>query len=57
MTNPKYKGFIQAFKLIAKEEGVKGLYGGMATHLLRVTPNSAILFCTYEMVIKLFSKF
>ena len=31
----KYKGFIQTLKLIAKEEGVQGLYGGMGPHLMR----------------------
>ena len=34
------------------EEGARGLYGGLGTHLLRVVPNTAILFFTYEKVAK-----
>jgi solute carrier family 25 protein 33/36 len=41
--NSRYTGFIQCLSLIAKEEGVKGLYGGMGAHLLRVVPNAAIM--------------
>jgi len=52
---PKYTGLAQALKLIFKEEGVAGLYGGMATHLLRVVPNAAIMFWTYEIVVKTLS--
>ena len=32
----RYTGIIQAFRLIAKEEGVAGLYGGLGPHLLKV---------------------
>jgi len=49
----RYTGVIQAFKLIAKEEGRAGLYSGMGAHLLRAVPNAAIMFWTYEFVIKL----
>lgn len=52
---PKYTGLLQAFKLIFKEEGVAGLYGGMTTHLLRVVPNAAIMFWTYEIVVRYLS--
>ena len=31
-----------------------GLYGGLGTHLLRVVPNTAILFFTYEKVSRFF---
>lgn len=48
----KYTGIIQALRLIAKEEGMAGLYGGMTAHLLRVVPNAAIMFWTYEFIIK-----
>jgi hypothetical protein len=27
-----------------------GLYGGMGVHLMKVVPNSAIMFLTYEIV-------
>jgi len=40
----KYTGLIQCFKLVAREEGMAGLYGGMTPHLLRVVPSAAIMF-------------
>lgn len=40
----KYTGLVQCFKLVWKEEGMVGLYGGMTPHLLRVVPNAAIMF-------------
>lgn len=52
---PKYTGLLQALKLIFKEEGAAGLYGGMTTHLIRVVPNAAIMFWTYEIVVRYLS--
>lgn len=49
---PQYRGMLQSLKLIAKEEGRRGLYAGMGTHLARVVPNAAIMFFTYETVVK-----
>mmetsp|Transcript_4849 Transcript_4849/g.6386 ORF Transcript_4849/g.6386 Transcript_4849/m.6386 type:complete len:384 (-) Transcript_4849:28-1179(-) len=46
----KYHGMWQTLGLIAKEEGKSGLYAGMGVHLLKVVPNSAIMFLTYEVV-------
>jgi solute carrier family 25, member 33/36 len=46
----KYKGMWQSIILIAKEEGRVGLYSGMGVHLLKVVPNSALMFVTWEMV-------
>jgi solute carrier family 25 protein 33/36 len=46
----KYTGFMATLKTIAKEEGVRGLYGGMPIHLLRSVPNAAIMFLTFEVV-------
>jgi solute carrier family 25 protein 33/36 len=51
--NPKYTGIVQALKLIAKEEGLAAWYGGMGPHLLKVVPNSAFMFLTYEVVVRL----
>lgn len=53
--NSKYTGFVQTLRVIATQEGVKGLYGGMGAHLLRVVPNAAIMFYTYETVVKFLS--
>mmetsp|Transcript_12492 Transcript_12492/g.13874 ORF Transcript_12492/g.13874 Transcript_12492/m.13874 type:complete len:310 (-) Transcript_12492:43-972(-) len=47
----KYKGVISGLKQIYAEEGARGLYGGMGAHLIRVVPNAAIMFLTYEMVV------
>lgn len=53
----KYKGMWQTIRLIAKEEGRPGLYGGMGVHLMKVVPNSALMFLTYEVVRKYLSGF
>ncbi|PHH51127.1 Mitochondrial carrier protein RIM2 [Ceratocystis fimbriata CBS 114723] len=53
---PKYTGLVQCFKLVWKEEGFAGLYGGMTPHLLRAVPNAAIMFGIYEGVLHLFSQ-
>eukprot|EP01122_Echinamoeba_exundans_P003240 TRINITY_DN1336_c0_g1_i1.p1 TRINITY_DN1336_c0_g1~~TRINITY_DN1336_c0_g1_i1.p1 ORF type:complete len:289 (+),score=30.46 TRINITY_DN1336_c0_g1_i1:465-1331(+) len=53
--NVKYRGLFSGLVLIAKEEGVRGLYGGMGAHLMRVVPNAAIMFLTYEMVVEALS--
>ena len=42
----KYTGLIQCFRLVAKEEGLAGLYGGMTPHLLRAVPSAAIVSST-----------
>ncbi|KAJ3271083.1 hypothetical protein HDV01_007096 [Terramyces sp. JEL0728] len=46
----KYTGLVQCAKLIYREEGMIALYGGMAAHLMRVVPNAAILFVSYELI-------
>ena len=47
----KYTGLAQATKLILKEEGVGAFYGGMTAHIMRVVPNAAILFFSYELIL------
>jgi solute carrier family 25, member 33/36 len=49
---PKYRSMIQSLRLIAREEGRRGLYAGMGTHLARVVPNAALMFFTYETVVR-----
>eukprot|EP00128_Syssomonas_multiformis_P007812 Colp12_sorted_trinity150504_noHs@410 len=49
-----YRGFMNCLTRIAKEEGVRALYGGMGPHLLRVVPNAAIMFTVYELVVHLY---
>jgi len=52
----RYRGPLQGLGVIAKEEGIRGLYGGMGAHLLRVVPNAGILFLTYEATLAYFSR-
>lgn len=54
---PKYTGLIQCFKLVIKEEGFVSMYGGLTPHLMRTVPNSMIMFGTWEIFTKFFSKF
>ncbi|KAI1851949.1 hypothetical protein JX265_008246 [Neoarthrinium moseri] len=51
---PKYTGLVHCFKLVWKEEGFIGLYGGLTPHLLRTIPSAAIMFGMYEGILKLF---
>lgn len=44
----RYRGVVHAVTTIWREEGRRGLYGGMAAHLLRTVPNAAILFLVVE---------
>lgn len=50
----KYTGLMQCFKLVWKEEGMLGLYGGLTPHLLRTVPSAAIMFGMYEVILRLF---
>lgn len=52
----KYTGLAQCFRLIWKEEGMAALYGGLVPHMFRVVPSAAIMFGTYEGVLKLFGE-
>lgn len=47
----KYPGVWSGMRVILVEEGLRGLYGGMCAHLLRVVPNAGIMFLTYETVL------
>jgi solute carrier family 25, member 33/36 len=49
----KYTGLIQCFRVVAKEEGLAGLYGGMTPHLLRTVPSAGIMFGMYEIILRL----
>jgi solute carrier family 25, member 33/36 len=49
----KYTGLIQCLRLVAKEEGMAGLYGGMTPHLLRTVPSAGIMFGMYEVILRL----
>lgn len=51
----KYKSFFQTLRTVPKEEGYRALYRGLTTHLVRQIPNTAIMMCTYELVVYLLS--
>ncbi|KAJ2906023.1 mitochondrial carrier protein RIM2 [Zalerion maritima] len=50
---PKYTGLIQCFKVVWKEEGMIGMYGGMTPHLMRTVPSAAIMFGMYEGILRM----
>ena len=47
----KYTSLLQTLRLVALEEGIRGLYGGLTTQIVRQIPNSAAMFVTYELVV------
>lgn len=49
---PKYRGLLQTFLLVLREEGAASLYGGLSAHLLRVVPNAAVMFSIYELALR-----
>jgi len=46
----RYQSMLQSITLIAKEEGRKGLYSGLGPHLMRVVPNTALMFMSFELL-------
>ena len=52
----KYNGFMNTLKTIAKEEGAKGLYGGLWIHLGRSVPNAALMFTSFELISRYLDK-
>ncbi|PWN46942.1 mitochondrial carrier [Violaceomyces palustris] len=48
----RYTGVIQACKTIAREEGIRGFYKGMAVNLVRTVPSSALTILTYEVIMQ-----
>lgn len=47
----KYHRFWQTLGLVYKEEGLRGVYRGLGTQLVRQIPNTAIMMSTYEAVV------
>ncbi|KAK2157599.1 hypothetical protein LSH36_188g05004 [Paralvinella palmiformis] len=53
----KYHGFWQTLATVFKEEGVRGMYRGLVTQLVRQIPNTAIMMSTYEAVVYLCTRY
>ena len=51
-SSSRYQGMLQSLALISREEGRRGLYSGLGPHLLRVVPNTAIMFMSFELLSK-----
>lgn len=45
---PEYRGVLNAFSLIVKQQGIRGLYRGLTVGLLKAAPAGAITMWTYE---------
>jgi len=52
----KYRSFFQTLLTVPREEGYGALYRGLTTHLVRQIPNTAIMMCTYEVVVYLLGR-
>ncbi|KAM6443576.1 solute carrier family 25 member 36 isoform 2-T2 [Liasis olivaceus] len=52
----KYRSFFQTLSLLMQEEGYSSFYRGLATHLIRQIPNTAIMMSTYEVVVYLLNR-
>jgi solute carrier family 25 protein 33/36 len=52
--NP-YGSLSNTVRLMMRQEGFMSFYSGLTAHLLRVVPNAAIMFLTYEAVVHVFS--
>ncbi|KAF0852416.1 mitochondrial solute carrier family 25 member 33/36 [Andalucia godoyi] len=50
----KPMGLLQMSSFILKEEGLAAFYGGFGPHMLRVVPNTAIIFAVFELVVRVF---
>ncbi len=45
----QYKGVFDAFRVIIVQEGIKGLYKGIAANLSKVAPSMASSWLSFEM--------
>ena len=52
----RYKTFWQTLRLVYTEEGVRGVYRGLATQLVRQIPNTAVMMATYEAVVYMYKQ-
>ena len=43
-----YKGLLHCSSTVLRHEGFRGFYAGLGPHLLRVVPNTAVMFIVFE---------
>jgi solute carrier family 25, member 33/36 len=48
-----YKGLVHCAATVLRQEGLRGFYAGLGPHLLRVVPNTAIMFLVFEFLSQL----
>jgi solute carrier family 25 protein 33/36 len=48
-----YRGLAHCSATILRQEGLRGFYAGLGPHLLRVVPNTAIMFIVFEFLSQL----
>jgi len=49
----RYRNFWQTLVKVATNEGIRGVYRGLTTQLVKHIPNTAIMMTTYEAVVYL----
>ncbi|KAI9678079.1 MAG: hypothetical protein M1817_006023 [Caeruleum heppii] len=50
-TTPRYRGVVNTFKTILREEGWRAFYNGMGTNMLRTVPAATTTILTYEYMV------
>ncbi|KAI9848156.1 MAG: hypothetical protein M1837_000830 [Sclerophora amabilis] len=50
-TPPRYRGIVQTFQTILREEGWRAFYVGMGTNLIRAVPAATTTILTYEFMV------
>ncbi|KAJ3485662.1 hypothetical protein NLG97_g6766 [Lecanicillium saksenae] len=49
---PKYKGIVNTFRTILREEGWRAFYAGLGTNMMRAVPAATVTMLTYEFVMR-----
>lgn len=49
----RYTGLWQCFRLVGKQEGLAGLYGGLTPHMARSIPSAVITLGVYEFMLRI----
>jgi solute carrier family 25 folate transporter 32 len=55
-SGPRYRGVINTFKTILREEGWLAFYAGMGTNMIRAVPASATTLLVYEIMVEFLTK-